>query len=158
MCSEIHLPTAKPAWYVDDLGSRGMPYQKMEDYLVPPESSHGMLFSPDRLKKGYHVEEIAGGVYWVTTGMYDCMFVRTGAGVIAVDAPPSLGENLLSAIEEVTDEPVTHMVYSHWPERLNGADVMTRHNMFSMIEKIRLECNHNGYVKRGNVRPPGFFF
>ena len=105
---------AKPAWLVDSLGSRGIPYTKVEDYLPPPESSHGALFAGDRLKKGYHSEEIADGVHWVTSGWYDCLFIRTGSGVIAVDAPPALGENLLTAIEEVSDEPVTHFIYSHW--------------------------------------------
>jgi glyoxylase-like metal-dependent hydrolase (beta-lactamase superfamily II) len=42
------------------------------------------------------------------------MFIRTGNGVIAVDAPLTLGKNMLAAIKEVTDEPVTHVVYSHW--------------------------------------------
>jgi glyoxylase-like metal-dependent hydrolase (beta-lactamase superfamily II) len=42
------------------------------------------------------------------------MFIRSGVGVIAVDAPPALGELLLTASEEVTDEPVTHFNYSHW--------------------------------------------
>jgi len=104
----------KPAWLVESLGSRGVPYTNIEDYLPPPESSHGALFLEDRLQKGYHAEEISDGVYWVTSGWYDCMFIRTGSGVIAVDAPPALGELLLTAIEEVTDEPVTHFIYSHW--------------------------------------------
>ena len=34
-------------------------------------------------------------------------------GVIVVDAPPSIGENILAAIAEVTDEPITHVIYSH---------------------------------------------
>jgi glyoxylase-like metal-dependent hydrolase (beta-lactamase superfamily II) len=63
------------------------------------------------MKKGYHAEEISDGAYWVTSGWYDCMFIRTGAGVIAVDAPPVLGELLLTAIEEVADGPVTHFIY-----------------------------------------------
>ena len=41
------------------------------------------------------------------------MFLTTGEGVIVVDAPPSIGENLLKAIAEVTEEPITHVVYSH---------------------------------------------
>ena len=32
-----------------------------------------------------HWEET--GVYWVTDGGYDMMFVRTGQGIIAIDAP-----------------------------------------------------------------------
>lgn len=103
-----------PKWYIDNLGQAGFPYSKIEEYEAPPEESYGALFLPDRLKNGYHVEELRDGVYWVTGGWYDCMFVRTGNGVIVVDAPPSMGERLLDAIASVTDEPVTHMVYSHW--------------------------------------------
>ena len=113
-----------PSWYVDHLGQAGLPYCKIEDYAVPPEESHGSLFLPDRLEKGYHVEELRDGVYWVSAGWYDCMFATTGKGVIVVDAPPSLGERLLDAIAEVTDEPVTHMVYSHWHADHIGAASM----------------------------------
>ena len=63
--------------------------------------------------EGYLVEEIAGGLYWVTDGLYHSIFLPTGEGVILVDAPPTLGPNLTAAIASVTDEPVTHLVYSH---------------------------------------------
>jgi len=116
MASHTHHTTnhTLPSWLVDDLGALGVPYNKPEEFTVPPAESDGILFTEDHLKKGYNVKEIAHGVYWVTSGWYDCMFIRTGNGVVVVDAPPALGENLLSAIEEVTDEPVTHMIYSHW--------------------------------------------
>lgn len=65
------------------------------------------------LSSGYHVAEIGDGLYWVADGTYLTMFLVTGEGVIAVDAPPSMGENILAAIASVTDEPVTHVVYSH---------------------------------------------
>jgi len=64
-------------------------------------------------EKGYLVEEIKDGLYWVTEGVYNTMFLTTGEGVIVVDAPPTIGEKLLRAIEEVTDEPITHVIYSH---------------------------------------------
>ncbi len=41
------------------------------------------------------------------------MFLTTGEGVVAIDAPPTIGDNYLNAVAEVTDEPVTHVVYSH---------------------------------------------
>jgi len=103
-----------PAWYVDTLGAAGLSLQRNEDYAPPPEESYGALFLPDTVKKGYHVEELKDGVYWLTSGWYDCMFVCTGNGVIAIDAPCGIGERILDAIGSVTDEPVTHMVYSHW--------------------------------------------
>jgi glyoxylase-like metal-dependent hydrolase (beta-lactamase superfamily II) len=64
-------------------------------------------------ESGYLVEEIRDGLYWVTEGSYQAMFLTTGEGVILVDAPPSIGPNLAKAIADVTDEPVKYVVYSH---------------------------------------------
>lgn len=75
-----------------------------------PANAFGVEIPQD---KGYFVEEINDGVYWVTEGTYQVMFVVTGRGVVVVDAPPSIGENILKAIAEVTDEPITHVIYSH---------------------------------------------
>jgi glyoxylase-like metal-dependent hydrolase (beta-lactamase superfamily II) len=59
------------------------------------------------------MEEIGDGLYWVTDGSYQMMFLTTGEGVIVVDAPPSMAQAIPAAIAEVTDEPVTHVIYSH---------------------------------------------
>lgn len=75
-----------------------------------PETAQGPAINQE---KGYLVEEVNNDLYWVTEGTYQAMFLVTGEGVIVVDAPPTLGENLLKAIQEVTDEPITHVVYSH---------------------------------------------
>ena len=64
-------------------------------------------------EKGYFVAEISDGLYWLSDGVYQIMFLTTGEGVIVVDAPPSIGSNILTAIDEVTDEPITHVIYSH---------------------------------------------
>ena len=63
--------------------------------------------------KGYFVDEIANGVYWLIGSGYQTMFFTTGEGVIVIDAPQPLGEKYLQAISEVTEEPITHMIYSH---------------------------------------------
>ena len=70
-------------------------------------------FGPAIPEKGYLVQELGDGLYWVTEGTYHMMFLTTGEGVIVVDAPPSIGENVLKAIKETTDEPITHVIYSH---------------------------------------------
>jgi glyoxylase-like metal-dependent hydrolase (beta-lactamase superfamily II) len=75
-----------------------------------PDSARGVPIPQD---KGYHVEEISSGLYWVTEGAYTMMFLTTGQGVIVVDAPPTIGKKILKAIEDVTDEPITHVIYSH---------------------------------------------
>ena len=74
-----------------------------------PESAKG----PAIPEKGYLVEEIRDNLYWVTDGTYNTMFLVTDEGVVAVDAPPSIGQNYLKAIAEVTDKPITHVIYSH---------------------------------------------
>ena len=63
--------------------------------------------------KGYLVQQIRDHLYWVTDGGYNTMFLVTNKGVIAVDAPPTLGKNYLKAIAEVTNKPVTFVIYSH---------------------------------------------
>jgi len=75
-----------------------------------PDAARGVAIPED---KGYFVEEISDGLYWVTEGAYTMMFLTTGMGVIVVDAPPTIGEKILKAISEVTDEPITHVIYSH---------------------------------------------
>jgi glyoxylase-like metal-dependent hydrolase (beta-lactamase superfamily II) len=74
-----------------------------------PEAAKGPAIPP----KGYLVEERCDHSYWVTDGSYNTMFLVTDKGVVAVDAPPSLGQKYLRAIAEVTDKPVNYMIYSH---------------------------------------------
>lgn len=64
-------------------------------------------------EKGYFVEEIADGIFWLVSSGYQVMFLTTGEGVIVVDAPQPIGEKYIQAVQEVTDEPITHMIYSH---------------------------------------------
>ena len=82
---------------------------KKEFAAVHP-SAYGPAVPQD---KGYLVEEIRDGLYWATEGAYQVMFLTTGEGVIVVDAPPSIGEKVLQAVADVTNEPITHVVYSH---------------------------------------------
>jgi glyoxylase-like metal-dependent hydrolase (beta-lactamase superfamily II) len=79
------------------------------EFAPVPDAARG----PAIPEAGYLVEEIRDGLYWVTDGSYQAMFLTTGEGVIVVDAPPNLGPNLATAIADVTDEPVTYVVYSH---------------------------------------------
>ena len=76
--------------------------------------------------KGYYLKSLGNGVYWVTDGLYQMMFLTTGRGVIVVDAPPSLGgARILKAIAEVTKEKVTHLVYSHFhADHIAGAGAL----------------------------------
>ncbi len=52
-------------------------------------------------KSGYLVQEIAERTYWLTDGLYQMIFLVTAEGVVAVDAPPTIGNNILRAIASV---------------------------------------------------------
>ena len=78
--------------------------------LAIPEAAKGPTIPPE---KGYLVEEIRGGLYWVTDGSYNTMFLVTDEGVVAIDAPPAIGANYLKAIAEVTDKPIKYVIYRH---------------------------------------------
>jgi glyoxylase-like metal-dependent hydrolase (beta-lactamase superfamily II) len=103
MTSTTQTPALSPQGTGSTAGQHGA------GWLPVPSSSLGPVI-PER---GYLVKEIRDGLYWVTEGMYQCAFMVTGQGVIAIDAPPSIGDRVTKAIRSVTDEPVTHVVYSH---------------------------------------------
>jgi glyoxylase-like metal-dependent hydrolase (beta-lactamase superfamily II) len=80
---------------------------------VPP-SALGPALNAD----GYFAGQINGNLYWVTDSFYQAMFLTTRDGVVLIDAPPTIGRNLLRAIEAITSangmpSTVTHLVYSH---------------------------------------------
>ena len=118
-----------------------------------PETSKGVPIPQD---KGYIVEEIKDGLYWVTEGAYTAMFLTTGNGVIVVDAPPSFGDKMLKAISDVTKEPITHVIYSHsHADHIGGA---------SMYPKTAKYIAHSETLKRlermndkGRAFPYGMF-
>lgn len=62
---------------------------------------------------GYLVQSFGGGAYVVLDGSYQSLFFVSTKGVIVVDCPPTLGHNLLYAIGNTTNIPVTHFVYTH---------------------------------------------
>jgi glyoxylase-like metal-dependent hydrolase (beta-lactamase superfamily II) len=101
-------------------GAAGAPYPNMPwiapigarvgKHIAVPESAKGPAIDPVR---GYRVQELGHGLYMITDNVYQSMFMVYETGVVVVDAPPSFALNILKAIAEVTDKPVTHIIYSH---------------------------------------------
>jgi glyoxylase-like metal-dependent hydrolase (beta-lactamase superfamily II) len=100
-------------------------------YALVPPSALGPALNAD----GYFVGPITDTLYWVTDSFYQAMFLTTRDGVVLIDAPPTIGRNLLRAIEAMTSAnrmpgTVTHLVYSHshadhiGASALFGADVI----------------------------------
>ena len=106
----IAEPVEQVKSFDSEMDTPSMHPEKMTTSAALPETAKGPQID---FSKGYLVEEIKDGLYWVTDGAYNTIFLTTGEGVIVVDAPPSIGENYLNAIAEVTEEPITHVIYSH---------------------------------------------
>lgn len=85
----------------------GMPVVK---YMDVPASAKGPAIDP---VKGYRIQELGKGLYIVTDNAYQSMFMVYEKGVVVIDAPPSYAKYIRKAIAEVTNNPVTHIVYSH---------------------------------------------
>ncbi|MBB4846079.1 glyoxylase-like metal-dependent hydrolase (beta-lactamase superfamily II) [Paucibacter oligotrophus] len=79
-------------------------------YMDIPEAAKGPAIDA---AKGYRLQQLGRGLYMVTENVYQAMFLVHDRGVILADVPPPLAAFLPQAIREVTDKPVTHIVYSH---------------------------------------------
>lgn len=106
---------------------------------VPPPAR-----GPAIPKSGYLVEEIADRTYWLTDGLYQMIFLVTAEGVVAVDAPPTIGNNIVRAIAGVTKARVTHAVYSHHHADHTGAMVLydgarfyAQHDVSGLLRQVR---------------------
>ena len=101
------------------------PPQPENEESTPGNTTDALAYTsqpvPVDPQKGYAVVRIGDGIYWLVGSGYQTMFITTGQGVIAVDAPQPLGEKYIQAIEETTDEPITHMIYSHGHQDHVGA-------------------------------------
>jgi len=84
----------------------------LNSYLPVPESTLKRGFKIDRAK-GYYVNEVKPNVYILAGGGYQSAFVVTTEGVVVIDAPEAIGSNIIKAVKEVTDQPITTLIYTH---------------------------------------------
>ena len=97
-----------------------VPYENMPEIAPPgvrigkhidvPEQAKGPAVDP---AKGYRLQRLGRNLYMVTDNAYQSMFLIYEGGVVVVDAPPSYAALIPKAIAQVTDRPITHLVYSH---------------------------------------------
>lgn len=101
-------------------GQPGVPYHNMpslapigvrtDRYLPIPKEEQVPAIDP---AKGYRTELLGRGLYMVTDNGYQSMFMVYENGVVVIDAPPSYSTHIRQAIAEVTDKPITYVIYSH---------------------------------------------
>lgn len=86
----------------------------LPDYAPIPKSALG----PALNEQGYYVGQVERNLYWVTEGTYQAAFLSTRDGVVLLDAPPAIGNNLRRAVDEIAaangvSNKITHLIYSH---------------------------------------------
>ena len=86
----------------------------LPDYAPIPASAMG----PALNEQGYYVGRVERNLYWITDGVYQCAFLTTPDGVVLLDAPPTIGNNIQRAIDEIAaandvSNKVEYFVYSH---------------------------------------------
>jgi glyoxylase-like metal-dependent hydrolase (beta-lactamase superfamily II) len=84
--------------------------ERIEKYSDVSESAKGPSTGAH---KGYRIQDLGKGLYMITDNAYQSMFMVYETGVVVVDAPPAFAQYIPKAIAEVTDKPVTHLIYSH---------------------------------------------
>jgi glyoxylase-like metal-dependent hydrolase (beta-lactamase superfamily II) len=98
----------------DRASAATLPADTLPDFAPVPPSSLGPAVNAD----GYFVGRVEKNLYWVTDSTYQAAFLVTKAGIVLFDAPPTIGNNLQRAIDQVAaasgvSNKVTHLVYSH---------------------------------------------
>lgn len=106
--------------------------------------------------KGYLVGELGDNLYSVTDGAYNTMFMVTDKGVVAVDAPPTLGQKYLKAIAEVTSKPVNYLIYSHAHiDHIGAAGLFPKNvSVIAQEETARELQSAKGVAKNVTMVPP----
>jgi glyoxylase-like metal-dependent hydrolase (beta-lactamase superfamily II) len=102
----------------------------LPDYAPVPRSALG----PALNEQGYFVGRVARNLYWITDGTYVSAFLTTSDGVVLLDAPPTIGNNIQRAVDEIASangvsNKVTHLVYSHHHADHAGASSLFDRNV-----------------------------
>jgi glyoxylase-like metal-dependent hydrolase (beta-lactamase superfamily II) len=123
---------AQPAIPSVEPGAAGDPYPNMPSiapigvrtgkYIDVPASSQGPVVDP---AKGYRLQDLGKGLYLITDNQIQSMFLVYDRGVVVLDAPQAFASKIRQAIAEVSDKPVTHLIYSHsHADHIGGAKIL----------------------------------
>ncbi len=83
---------------------------RIAKYLDVPEASKGPAVDP---AKGYRLQDFGGGLYLITDNAIQSMFMVYDSGVVVIDAPQAYAAKIRQAVAEVSNKPITHLIYSH---------------------------------------------
>jgi glyoxylase-like metal-dependent hydrolase (beta-lactamase superfamily II) len=106
-------------------------------YAAIPAASRGPAVDP---AKGYRLQDLGDGLYLITDNQIQSMFLVYDRGVVVLDAPQNYAAKIPQAIAEVTDKPITHLIYSHsHADHIGGARALGGHPIIiAQEETLRL--------------------
>lgn len=89
--------------HAEPLGCSAHPPAPVPPGAAPPPVPFG----------GYRIDQLGPALYTVSDGSAIAAVLTTDRRVVVVDAPNSATAVLPTAIQEISDRPVTHLIYSH---------------------------------------------
>ena len=114
-CTTAPKPEAGP----EPIGVAGDLHASLEHFHAE-EKRRGTL--PPLPGKGYILDKLADGVYFFSDRKANTLFVVSEQGVVLVDPLAGAGPLLQKAIREVTEVPVSNLVYTTaHPDHIRGA-------------------------------------
>lgn len=110
---------------------------RIAKYFDVPPSSQGPVIDP---AKGYRLQDMGSGLYMITDNAIQSMFLVYDHGVVVIDAPQNLAAFIPKAIAEVSNKPITHLIYSHsHADHIGGAKALGGHPIIiAQDETLRL--------------------
>ena len=74
------------------------------------------------------MQDLGSGLYMITDNAIQSMFLVYDRGVVVIDAPQNLAVYIPKAIAELTNNPITHLIYSHsHADHIGGAKALGGH-------------------------------
>ncbi len=144
-------------------GAAGEPYPNMPSiasiglripkYMDVPASAQGPAIDP---VKGYRVQDLGKGLYMITDNAIQSMFLVYDRGVVVIDAPQNLATFIPKAIAEISDKPITHLIYSHsHADHIGGAKALGGHPIIIAHEEtLRLLKRDADPARASNLGTP----
>jgi glyoxylase-like metal-dependent hydrolase (beta-lactamase superfamily II) len=110
---------------------------RIAKYMDVPASAQGPAIDP---AKCYRLQDLGRGLYLITDNAIQSMFLVYDRGVVVIDAPQALAAHIPQAIAEVSDKPITHLIYSHsHADHIGGAKALgTNPTVIAHDETLRL--------------------
>jgi glyoxylase-like metal-dependent hydrolase (beta-lactamase superfamily II) len=135
ICVCVAGANAQSAGSSSGQGGAGEPYPNMPSiapigvriakYLDVPASAQGPAIDP---AKGYRLQNLGKDLFMITDNAIQSMFLVYDRGVVVIDAPQNLAAHIPQAIAEVSDKPITHLIYSHsHADHIGGAKALGGH-------------------------------